>query len=790
MTEKKTPIESGKVSQDISGGQSFAQKYKEFFKEITGFEPFPYQVEFAALDKEYVGLNVPTGLGKTLTTFVSFAYDRIHSPKSTPRKLIYVLPLRTLVDQTIDVAKDVIRNSGLSLKVYTMMGGAIEDDWVERPEEPAVIIGTLDQLLSRALLRPYTASVKSSLINFSAVCSDVRWVIDETQLATEAYPTTVALHELLLKQPDFHKKELILCSATLDNSLINISEFEYEVCSLSDADFKHPIAGAKVKNQKDLIVHSKLTDVEYAELIDENHKDGNLTLVIVNTVKRAQAIYRSLQTSQKLLVHSRFRRADRNALQAKLGTFRGVIVSTQVVEAGIDLSADCLITDVCPWSSLVQRAGRCARKPGTSGVVHVVDVPSALPYKTKDLVETANRLRGLANLNIRSILQIETTPNPNSKPDINLRLLKKLFDPISQEPISQYVRDISNPTVFVAYRYPRHLSRDMRMVDPLELVPIYPTQLLKMDLKNAWVIDDEATEKQRPRKTVWKKIDSSHKITPGNTYVIATTNKNYSKELGFVLGCRDRVSEVYDLTPKSGSKRRGYGNNEKNASLSLVAHLCDTANYAKALLKNIDLFYEEYKESVVLSSYLHDWGKASHVFQFSLVDFKQVTDIRDPTKPLAKGDEYRRFGNGQAYIRNGFRHEVPSALACLESGVDDLITFLVMSHHGQLVNHLRSMRDDVDTENSVCGVEEGDVLPAIRGQWRRDIPKPSQITPDPGYMTPEITFKNPWSYSKAYADLFDSCWEEHGPLVLAYLSTLVRISDHRASFYRESDNND
>ena len=92
-----------------------------------------------------------------------------------------------------------------------------------------------------------------------------------------------------------------------------------------------------------------------------------------------------------LLLHARFFKQDRQKKEAELQKLLGrdakgpvILVATQVIEAGIDISCDHLHTELCPMNSLVQRAGRCARFPGETGIVHVYNLPdepgSWLPY--------------------------------------------------------------------------------------------------------------------------------------------------------------------------------------------------------------------------------------------------------------------------------------------------------------------------------------------------------------------------------------------------------------------------
>ena len=95
------------------------------------------------------------------------------------------------------------------------------------------------------------------------------------------------------------------------------------------------------------------------------HRPGTLTLVVLNTVPAAREVYQQLRggSYECTLLHSRFRGIERARLMADV-TGRPenrIVVSTQVVEAGIDLNASVLVTEAAPWPSVVQRVGRCNR---------------------------------------------------------------------------------------------------------------------------------------------------------------------------------------------------------------------------------------------------------------------------------------------------------------------------------------------------------------------------------------------------------------------------------------------
>ncbi|MBC7099997.1 hypothetical protein H5T52_12995, partial [Candidatus Bipolaricaulota bacterium] len=79
-------------------------------------------------------------------------------------------------------------------------------------------------------------------------------------------------------------------------------------------------------------------------------------------------------------------RFGKSLLQEK----KSLLIATQVVEAGLDISCDCLLTELAPVDALIQRAGRCARWGG-EGSVQVYDVESAAPYE-KGLMDRTRQI--------------------------------------------------------------------------------------------------------------------------------------------------------------------------------------------------------------------------------------------------------------------------------------------------------------------------------------------------------------------------------------------------------------
>ena len=163
-------------------GECPEKLFKDFFKSATGNEPYPYQVRLAVGEELPQLVDIPTGMGKTAGALLAWLWRRrsasVEIRKATPRRLVYCLPMRVLVEQTRDSAILWLHRKGLlagtaeiedgkvlsynpswddddKIVVTVLMGGEDRDDWDRYPERDAIIIGTQDMLLSRTLNRGY-----------------------------------------------------------------------------------------------------------------------------------------------------------------------------------------------------------------------------------------------------------------------------------------------------------------------------------------------------------------------------------------------------------------------------------------------------------------------------------------------------------------------------------------------------------------------------------------------------------------------------------------------------------
>jgi CRISPR-associated endonuclease/helicase Cas3 len=302
--------------------------------------------------------------------------------------------MRTLVEQTERAVQDWLSRGqfGYAPKVHVLLGGMSPSDWHVCPESNAVLIGTQDMLLSRALNRGYGSGRARWPMEYGLLNVDCLWVMDEIQLMDVGLATSAQLQGFADNEESNGRlprpRRTWWMSATLQSDWLArapalVSAGSLPMIQLQPGEQAGPLW---VVNKSIRVEHVPAVDdakaQKWAKIVADNHT-GGITLAVTNTVKSAVALHAELkelqlQDADLRLLHSRFRGAERRRWtveflgreHCKPGQNR-IIVATQVIEAGVDISADVLVTELAPWASLVQRFGRCARYGGEGQVVIV-----------------------------------------------------------------------------------------------------------------------------------------------------------------------------------------------------------------------------------------------------------------------------------------------------------------------------------------------------------------------------------------------------------------------------------
>lgn len=703
-----------------------SESFDHWFSTLTGHKrPRLWQRELAEASTCRDRLiRIPTGLGKTEGVLAAWSFHRLqHLDDHWPRRLVWCLPMRVLVEQTEQVARQLAEQIPVVQRptVHVAMGGEDSGEWFLHPERPAIIIGTQDMLLSRALNRGYASARARWPMEFGLLNHDALWIMDEVQLMDVGLATSAQLQAF--RQED-REKRLRPChtwwmSATLQPEwLRNVDTAPHHENWISDPCLVAPAqrSGGLWDIRKSLTTEAigPQDDRRLAQRILEEHADlsasgfGRITLVVCNTVDRACRTFDTLRAAGRTegleLVHSRFRPYEREGWRDRFLSRSActeevdrIIVATQVVEAGVDLSAGCLITELAPWPSLVQRFGRCARYGGTGKVLVIDrgrDEAGAAPYQSEQLESAWEALQQLSEQGV-GIAALEAHEESLSR-EARTRLypfapshllLRREFDELfdttpdltgADLDISRFIRSGEERDLQVFWF---DLAKDES--PPAKRHP-QRRELCAVPFLKArdWLCGAETKTNRKPklrsgiRAWVWDWIDGKWAVAtrasllPGRVVFVAAVCGGYRTDRGFESEWRDAVPPV-PLTPIPGNTQALDEADDQqdgeqlsfNPWKTIACHTAEVARKAGEIAKQLGL-PQDLQHILELAAVWHDWGKSHPAFQGAM----RGTD-RPGRFDLAKGpsgawrkppDMYRFLDDSET--RPAFRHELASAL--------------------------------------------------------------------------------------------------------------------------------
>ena len=842
------------------------------YRTAFGAEAQPDAWQQALMDEEWPQVLIaPTGSGKTAAVTLGWAAHRLRSPGSTPRRLVWCLPMRTLVEQTASdikgwfgrLMKEVDGSNALPgpKDVHVLMGGIEASDWLAKPEHPAVLVGTQDMLLSRALMRGYSTSRANWPMEFALLHDDAQWVFDEVQLMGAGRATSVQLEAFRRCEaaqaarahcPYGRPARSLWVSATLDPAWLKTVDHakplpqavaRIDPGAAADGRLVRLAKAQKALRRSDTAPASPNSDAVrryvsgLAESILATHRTGHMTLAIINRVARAQALHAAIERLLRqheppspalALVHSRFRPVEREREMDKVlgGESNDVIVvATQAVEAGINISAAVMFTELAPWTSMVQRFGRANRYAEIDGGadIHWIDLLGeetdenaesglALPYAAKDLRAARERIAPLT-----SAASVNLPPPETIDPPRRVIRRKDLDDLFDTDPdlsgfdvdVSPYVRDADDTDVRVFWRdlrgppaiahvSPRPLAGEL-CAAPISGVRDWLRKVRKENSGDVVFVRDPQ----------WRSGERSVGATlpgwrpfrddpwPGMTLLVDTGAGGYDGSIGFTGDPKDVPAPVTgspDLTAAAASSsvtdEEGHDEDPRSAigvQVPLTEHLAHVAAEAEVLCHALAVDPET-RRAIVRAARWHDLGKAHEVFQDTMRRGLPQADAS------GGGLLAKTVGTNMRHGRAFFRHELASALAFLDherwSRDADLVAYLIAAHHGKVRMNLRALpRERAPTgeragSRFARGIWEGDELPSV-----------------------ELGTGECWAGGSLTLSIMELGWDEatreswtertrdllgrFGPFRLAWMETIVRLADWRASAKeRESSHGD
>ncbi|HXG63032.1 MAG TPA: type I-U CRISPR-associated helicase/endonuclease Cas3 [Planctomycetota bacterium] len=442
---------------------SYVPDFPSCFEALTGYRPLRWQVRF--FNRLLTGdvppsCDLPTGLGKTsvipIWLLALVFQDRASCKPLLPRRLVYIVDRRTVVDQATEIVETIRRRlrqpqasplawvkerlelfaTGSSenvIGVSTLRGELADNqEWKADPARPAIIVGTIDMVGSKLLFSGYGDGRYLRAHHAGLIGQDALIVHDEAHL-TPAFGNL--LHSLAAEQLREMKNNagergvmrpirILELSATSRRSPAGMFTLEAE-------DLKDPIVQDRLHASKLLHLHAASPEMLESEItrLASRHKDTRTRILIfVRSPDSVRQIARDLEKalgaggSERIGVltgtirgHERdqlLQRPPASAAAQVLQHFmEGVrpatsvyLICTSAGEVGIDLDADHMVCDLTTLDGLIQRLGRVNRRGGKDRQSQV-DVVFAVPEKEEKLSEFEKAVLATHNILRKEIQQ-------------------------------------------------------------------------------------------------------------------------------------------------------------------------------------------------------------------------------------------------------------------------------------------------------------------------------------------------------------------------------------------------
>lgn len=793
------------------------ESYRQFFRNLTSFSPHDYQERVAELlfEQRNVLLRAPTGAGKTWSVLAPFLSNQW---PSAPARLIYALPLRTLAQgiyrEARKVAAKVASRIEAQILVTLQTGEQPDDPFFDRGK---IIVTTYDQLLSGLLCGPYSLSGRLHNVN-AAVVVGALVVFDEFHLMPpdKAFLTAVAALGAFKGLC-----QSVWMTATATSPLQKILREALGTAVVPDSD----------KSMRDMLASLPSVNSVTRTLVPENGElmaDSILrhhqrrSIALTNTVSRAQNLFEELRANlagrsdvRLILLHSRFFKDDRQSKEAVLKWLfdkesreSAILVATQVIEAGIDISCEHLHTELCPMNALVQRSGRCARFPGEEGFVHVYDLPPNrgwLPYGTLrepdssidvtlTLVRESGQVRLDPALTTRWVDAVHRDADEQAvRPGVKDRTTR-LFEAIRQNAIQR-------ETIGIAHLIRGEDSESIRVIICEETRrPTSPGKMESISMSRRSIIPQLPPQSpigwywDSGEAEPWKPLTNRDQLRQTYTVALRPQFAAYDPEVGMRLAqSGDQQSPGRTEPPRPGYaplKEERWVNHAQMVAQEAEARLQRDGFRDGAIQHGFQDLYglseEHLNIAVRACGLLHDLGKLQGQWQQWA---KAWQTHRDPqynfTAPLAHTDfnpdgEEDRLRQGALNIRRP-PHAAASAYyscAMLENALNGIPQELVsevasacaaaiIAHHGAFIPQR-------------AGMDLG-MRPLLRG-WEQMLVESARVHPNLRIARHLKREPDRRGYLKQFLDLTTGPdnLQRWWPLV-SYLTRTLRLSDQRAT---------
>lgn len=356
------------------------------------FEKAVEKVKSSSSVPNIIFINIPTGLGKTLTG-LQVALELLNKDK-TLNKIIYAVPFMSIIDQNEEIINEIFKINNLNHTEYFIKHHHLVEPKINIGEN--YFEGEKGQFLIENWDKPlilttfwqifYTIFSGDNKLNrkFHNLIGSVI-ILDEIQTIPIKYWKII--RDTLLFLTKEMKCKIVYMTATMPLIFTEQEKGNHIKISFSDIDnsLLEPI------NRYEINIIDKLTPIDQENIFSHiakkmNEKKDKNFLFVLNTIRESIIFYQKIKEIKNekdeifylsTNVIPKDRKRIINEIKEKLkqeNNERIILVSTQLIEAGVDLDFDIVYRDFAPLDSIIQTAGRCNRNNRGMGTIYLLNL--------------------------------------------------------------------------------------------------------------------------------------------------------------------------------------------------------------------------------------------------------------------------------------------------------------------------------------------------------------------------------------------------------------------------------
>lgn len=473
--------------------------------------------KFAEKPSGIYTLSIPTGGGKTLA---SLRYALKHAIRENKKHIIYVVPFTTIIEQNAEEVRKILMDDAHILEHHSNVIDDMRDDdeaqdgmmnaqqklkLAKDNWDSPIIFTTMVQFLN-----VFYARGSRYIRRLHNLCESVI-IFDEVQKVPVSC-VSLFNHALNFLKSYGHSS-LILCTAT--QPALDFVERRLEISADSEMiqNVDQVIEAFKRVEIVDKATGETFDTDKLADFITEKMEEVQSILVVLNTKTVVKRLYRQIETLDIPLYHlsTSMCAAHRNRI---LEQVRGhlqreekvVCISTQLIEAGVDVSFDCVIRSLAGLDSIAQAAGRCNRH-GKKEIQQVYIIDHA-----EENLKHLQEIKVGKQLVQRMLIDLKKDPNQHGGNLLSVQAMEQYFRKFytefsSRSLLNYYIRGLEKDMTELLMANRNNSSYNLEYKNSKkESLPLFLVNSYRTAADHFQVIDDQTTAVLVPYREEGKEI--------------------------------------------------------------------------------------------------------------------------------------------------------------------------------------------------------------------------------------------------------------------------------------------